>query len=76
MTTEPFPPAIGTPCATCGERLPAMFGGAYDNTKDPSFGGARVYCCPTCILRLGWKRALRRALSMLRSWEQQKEAKP
>jgi hypothetical protein len=72
MTSE-FPKHVRAPCALCREPLPEQFGGAYDGL-DPSLGGARVYCCPTCIRRLGWKRALNRALSMLRSWQRNEVA--
>jgi hypothetical protein len=58
-----------TPCVLCKAPLPAQFGGAYDGI-DHELYGARVYCCPTCVLRLGSKRARARALSMLRSWAQ------
>ena len=62
MTT---PKAI--PCVLCVEPLPAMFGGAYDDAPKNLYGWARCWCCPTCIKRLGWRRAYYRATSILNS---------
>ena len=41
-------------------------GGSAKQGRDRKFQAAQVYCCPSCILRVGWKRAYLRARSLLR----------